>query len=237
MHIIVTTLAALLMLLPSLALARDLPSDLRALIENLQAHRRVALGYLRTHNGDLAAVEVERLRDKLADNRRALSALTLADTALAAALSQGMDAIAESLKAADNGDLERARVFLQAASGPLDAWRKANNVRMFADCIGEISAAYEPLDGFRVTSPALSEPGMGERVVAAASRVVAALDRCETEAADELRGEPAFRRLFDGMRASLQQMPEAVRTRDAALLHRLLIEQLSFEQLLAFRFG
>ena len=91
MHIIVTTLAALLMLLPSLALARDLPSDLRALIENLQAHRRVALGYLRTQNGDLAAVEVERLRDKLADNRRALSYLTLADTALAAALSQGID--------------------------------------------------------------------------------------------------------------------------------------------------
>jgi hypothetical protein len=39
------------------------------------------------------------------------------------------------------------------------------------------------------------------------------------------------------MLASLRQMPEAVRTRDGAQLHRLLIEQRSFERLLSFRFG
>ena len=237
MHIAVTVLSVLLTLLPGYAPARDLPGELRVLIEDFHAHRRVALGYLRTQNGDLAAVEIERLRDKLANDRRALSDLTLADTGLTSALAQGANAIAESLAAADSGDLERARILLQGASTPLDVWRKANDVRMFADCIGEISVAYEPLDGFRVSSPALSEPGVDERVFAAADRVIAALDRCEKEATEGLRGEPEFRRLFDGMRASLKQMPEAIRARDGALLHRLLIEQRSFEQLMAFRFG
>src|SRR5690349_18111402 len=119
MHIVVTVLLALL-LLPGLAAATELPADLRVLIENLQARRRVALGYLRTQNGDLAAVEIERLRDRLTDDRRALSASTLADAALASALSQGAAAVADSLKAADSGDLERARGLLQGASGPLD---------------------------------------------------------------------------------------------------------------------
>jgi hypothetical protein len=233
----VARLATLLVLLPGAVLARDLTPDLRVLIENFQAHRRVALGYLRTQNGDLAAVEIERLRDGMANDRRALSAATLADPALAAALSQTAASIAESLNAADRGDLDRAQLVLQGSSGPLDAWRKTNNVRMFADCIVEISTAYQAVDAFRVNSPALTEPGIGERIIAATDQAVAALDRCEKEAADGLRREPEFRRLFDGMRASLKQMPEAVRTRDGALLHRLLIEQKSFEQLLAFRFG
>ncbi|MBX9841598.1 MAG: hypothetical protein K2Z80_07315 [Xanthobacteraceae bacterium] len=197
----------------------------------------MALGYLRTQNPDLAAVEIERLRDRFADDRRALSASTLADAELASALSRGAAAVADSLKAADDGDLERARSLLQSASGPLDAWRNANRIRMFSDCIAEISVAYEPLDGFRGRAPELSTAGAGERAVDAAGRVLAALDRCESEAAEDMRREPEFRRLFDGMRASLQQVPAAVRARDGAWLYRLLIEQRSFEQLLAFRFG
>jgi hypothetical protein len=237
MHKIVTSIAALLVLGSGLAPARDLPADLRVLIEDFQAHRRVALGYLRTQNGDLAAVEIERLRDKLAGDHRALSPATLADAAAAAAVSESAAAVAESLKAADSGDLDRARTLLQGAGASLDAWRRANGVRMFSDCIAEISAAYEPLDFFRVNSPELSQPGMVERIVGASGRAMAALDRCDREAAEDVRREPEFRRLFDGMRASLQQVPDAVAARDGAMLHRLLIEQRSFEQLLAFRFG
>jgi hypothetical protein len=39
------------------------------------------------------------------------------------------------------------------------------------------------------------------------------------------------------MIGSLQQVSQAVRQRDSAYLHRLLIEQRSFERLLAFRYG
>jgi hypothetical protein len=39
------------------------------------------------------------------------------------------------------------------------------------------------------------------------------------------------------MTASLRQMPQALASRDGAYLHRLLIEQRSFERLLVFRYG
>lgn len=219
------------------AQARDLPPDLRVLIEGFQAHRRVAVGYLRTQNGDLGAVEIERLRDRWTAGRRALAAATVADPALAAALGRTEALVADSLKAIDAGDIERSRALLQDAGNPLDAWRKANGIRLFSDCIAEISAAYDRLDGDRRQTPELADTAAGARVLAATDGTIAALDRCDKEATGDLRREPEFRRLFDGMRASLRQMPEAVRARDGALLHRLLIEQRSYEQLLSFRFG
>lgn len=219
------------------AQARDLPPDLRALIEGFQAYRRVAVGYLRTQNGDLGAVEIERLRDRWTAGRRALSASATADPSLTAALAQTEALVADSLKAVDAGDVDRSRTLLQDAGRPLDAWRQANGIRLFSDCIAEIGVAFNRLDGDRRQTPDLGDAATGARVVVAVDGTIAALDRCETEAADNMRKEPEFRRLFDGMRASLRQMPDAVRARDGALLHRLLIEQRSFEQLLSFRFG
>ena len=88
MRVTMVLLAGLQVLLCCAAVARDLPSDLRALIEGFQAHRRVAIGYLRTQNVDLGAVEIERLRDRWAADRGKLSATTLADRALSAALAR-----------------------------------------------------------------------------------------------------------------------------------------------------
>ncbi len=44
------------------ARADDL-SDFNAAVESASAHNRVAIGYLRTGNVDLASLEIERLRD------------------------------------------------------------------------------------------------------------------------------------------------------------------------------
>jgi hypothetical protein len=219
------------------ALARDLPPDLRPLIEEFQAHRRVAVGYLRTQNGDLGAVEIERLRDRWVADRHALSAATAADAALSAAMARTEALVAGSLTAIDAGNIERAWTLLDSAAKPLDAWRKANGIRLFSDCISEIVAAYDRLDPDRLTTPDLADAGIGARIAADAGNVAAALDRCDREAAEPMRQDPAFRRLFDGMRASLRQMPDAIASRDGALLHRLLIEQRSFEELLSFRYG
>jgi hypothetical protein len=52
-----------------------------------------------------------------------------------------------------------------------------------------------------------------------------------------VRKAPEFRRLVDGAQASLAQVPKAVETRDSNLLHRLLIELRSLDNLLAFRYG
>jgi hypothetical protein len=232
-----TLVAALTALLCVGALARALPPDLRPLIEGFQAHRRVAIGYLRTQNGDLGAAEIERLQQRWSADRRKLTPQTIADGALSTALARTETTVADSLKAADGGDIDRARTLLEDAASPLDAWRKANGIRLFSDCIADITVTYERLDVYRLKRPDLADGSTAANIVTASNGTISALDRCDREAPDVLRREPEFRRLFDGMLASLRQMPEAVRTRDGARLHRLLIEQRSFERLLSFRFG
>ena len=237
MRLTVAILAVLQALPCTAALSGELSPDLRRLIEHFQAHRRVAVGYLRTHNGDLGAVEIERLRDGLIADSGRIAPAALADLPLAIALARAEALIAGALKAIDRGDIERSRALLEESGKPIDAWREANGIRLFSDCIAEITAAYEPLDRHRLKPPDLTDAAIGRRIVVAANGVMAVLDRCEREASAAMRQEPEFRRLFDGMRGSLGQMPGAVTARDGALLYRLLGEQRSFEQLLSFRFG
>lgn len=235
MRFITSLFIAMSVLFCSTALAGDLPPDLRTLMDNFQALRRVAVGYLRTQNGDLGAVEIERLRDRLAADRGKLA--PSGDMTLMIAVARTESLVAVSLKAADEGDIDRARAMLEEAAKPLAIWRRDNGIRLFSDCIAEIAAAYDQLDGDRARTPNLADMVTGRRIAAAAQSIVAALDRCEGEAGDSLRREAEFRRLFDGMRASLTQVPDAISSRDEGLLHRLLIEQRSFEELLLFRFG
>ena len=49
--------------------------------------------------------------------------------------------------------------------------------------------------------------------------------------ATTVRAAPEFRRLVDGAKASLLLIPKAIATRDADLLHRVLIELRSFDNL------
>src|SRR5215468_12768507 len=51
-----------LLLICSVARADDL-ADFNAAVESVSAHNRVAIGYLRTGNTDLASLEIDRLRD------------------------------------------------------------------------------------------------------------------------------------------------------------------------------
>lgn len=235
MRFVMALLAAMSILGGSAAVARDLPPDLRSLIENFQSLRRVAAGYLRTQNGDLGAVEIERLRDRLIADRDKLA--PSGDMTLMIAVARTESLVAVALKAVDDGDIDRARAMLDEAAKPLAIWRRDNGIRLFSDCIAEIATAYDRLDGDRAGTPNLDDTATGRRIAAAAQGIVAALDRCEEEASDNLRREAEFRRLFDGMRASLAQIPAAITLRDEGLLHRLLIEQRSFEELLLFRFG
>ena len=218
------------------ALASDVAPELRALIEDFQAHRRVAVGYLRTDNADLGAFEVERLRDRWIANVKKIPPALLRED-LKAAIAQTETALHRSLQAADNGDLEQASVALERADERLTAWRRANGMRLFSDCIAETSAVYERLDPHRPSASNLSDPALASAVVAAASATQAALARCDREAPAGIRSEPEFRRLIDGMTASLRQVPDAVTRNDDAYLHRLLIEQRAFMRLLSFRYG
>jgi len=112
------------------ALASEAPSQLHALMEGLHAHRRVAMGYLRTHNVDLAMLELERLWERWQRERRGVPVGS--DRVLEAALVETETTVRQALAAAQGGDAEKARLLLERASAPLAAWRRAHGVRLFA---------------------------------------------------------------------------------------------------------
>jgi hypothetical protein len=231
------TLVALQVLLCAAVQAAELPSELRPLFDGFTANRRVALGYVRSQNGDLSAVAIERLRERLLADRGRLSPATLADAELAAALTRTEGFIDDGLKLVEIGRFDRATRFLNYAAEPLALWRRSKRIRLFSDCIAEISKAWEALEPYRRTEPSLADGVAVSRIVFHANLVASAVGRCDREADEKLRAEPEFRRLIDGMLSSLKQVPDAVAAHDSAWLHRLLIEQRSFEQLLTFRFG
>jgi hypothetical protein len=224
-----------LLMASTAGLASDQSSEIRAVIERMQAHRRVAVEYLRTGNIDLAAIELERLRDQFDSDRRGLENVQ-SDPALTAALALARDRIELSLKLVEE-DADNARATVENATHDLDQWRQGRGLRLFSDCIHEASQAYAAVDAHRTTPPDLREPRIGEQVRQAAADAEKGLRRCDAEASPELRAEPEFRRLVDGMLASLRRVSEAVERQDGGFLHRLLIEQRSFERLLVFRFG
>jgi hypothetical protein len=217
--------------------ANELSLELRGLIESFSAHRRAAIGYLRTENFDLGAIEIERLHDQWMRDRRRLTPDVAKDRSLSKALADTEAAIGGSFDAVQKGDLARAQTLLQQAAMPLKDWRRAKGIRLFSDCVGEAGAAYEQLDVHRVRAPNLASVTTGEGIVSAAAGVADAFKRCDSEAPQKIRDDPEFRRLIEGMIFSLNQMPNAVQRKDGGALHRLLIEQRAFERLLAFRFG
>jgi hypothetical protein len=83
----------------------------------------------------------------------------------------------------------------------------------------------------------LSSAALKSAITKAAADTEAALSRCDREAGPATRNDADFRRLIDGFLNSLKQVPDALRQNDANYFYRLIIEQRSFERLLAFRFG
>jgi hypothetical protein len=205
-------------------------------MEQVQAHRRVALGYLQTGNADLALVEMERLRDRLKP-AEAGTPWAGPDPALSAALAGAGAKVEQGIEAAEGGDLDKAGALILEASAVLDAWRRNIGLPLFSDCIARASIAYEALDTYRRNRPDLSDPPVRRHIAEAAVATEEALAKCDAEAPPDVRTEPEFRRLMDGFTASLKLLGEAADSRDGDYLHRLLIEQRAFDRLLTFRFG
>src|SRR5260221_1664883 len=59
----VARIACFVVVLSGCAASADDLADFNAALESASSHNRVAIGYLRTGNADLAALEIERLRD------------------------------------------------------------------------------------------------------------------------------------------------------------------------------
>jgi hypothetical protein len=225
-------LVAALLAGPALADA----AGLRTALERVQDHRRVAAAYLRTGNVDMALIELEKLQAALAAlaPEPGLQGTGASSAGVLAAVRAGIET---SLLSAEKGELERASLRLDEAGRSLDGWRRDAGIALFSDCIAEIGGAYERLDRHRTTRPDLSDSAVRDGIREESVRTRRALDRCDSEAPGALRSEGEFRRLVDGFATSLDLVPDALAKQDADYLHRLLIEQRSFERLLAFRFG
>ena len=103
---------------------------------------------------------------------------------------------------------------------------------MLADCVRDANAAMDALMVYndRALDWTKSETRFG--IASKASIYGYALDRCDGMAGDALHKAPEFRRLVDGAKAGLALIPKAIATRDSDLLHRVLIELRSFDNLL-----
>jgi len=233
---------ALSFLIGAIAPARaDDLADFNVAIESASAHNRVAIGYLRTGNVDLAELEIDRLRESWRELTTRFAGKrpdAFDGNPLYATIWTGVSA---RLVAADlmlkSGRPEVASQSLAAIRSDLYELRKASHVVVLADCVRDANAGMDALMVYNDRALDFAKPATRSDLAAKAQSYGATLARCDGIAVDAVRKNPEFRRLIDGAQASLKLIPKAIAARDGDLLHRVLIELRSFDNLLAFRFG
>ena len=226
------TVAAILLALACMAPVRaDDLDDFNRAVEAAMSHHRVAAGYLRTGNVDLAALELEGLRAAWGKVSSLPRPAAFRDTEryTGTMLEIAAQLIGTKL-VLDLGRTDVARESLDKVRRQLSDLRRQNNVTVLADCVLDANIAMDALF-------AHDEKPDWDSVSAGAESYTGTLRRCDGMAAPGIRQHGDFRRLVDGALASLAQIPKAAETRDRDLLHRLLIELRSFDHLLAFRYG
>ncbi len=233
-----SAIAALAFLAGLTAASADDLSDFNAAVERASAHNRVAIGYLRTGNNELATLELERLREAWADVTHRKRPAQFKDVSQFTTV---MTDVSMQLVGADmmlkSGRAENAATALSGIRSELSQLRRKNGLAVLADCIIDSNAAAEALLRYDDRALNWNTPGIASDIAKKASAYGTVLDRCDGMAVPAIKQSPEFRRLVDGVKASLALIPKSIETRDADMLHRILIELRSFDNLLAFRFG
>lgn len=210
-------------------------------VERANGHFRTAAGYLRTQNIDAAAIEIESLIaawTKVSEKYGAAPPDALSqDPDFATSIKSVTDYANGALKEVDNNDPESARAILLNIRKTLNDLRRRNNLYVLADCIFEINQAMPALWRYRKSPPDLTVAEEGLQMVGAAAVYVDRVRRCKSIAPVQVRSSPEFSRLIDGAIESLSHIPRAAKTRDGALLLRVIRELKSIDTLLFFRFG
>ena len=222
--------ACLMLVLAGLAARAGDLADFNRAVEAAMSHHRAAAGYLRTENIDLAVLEIEGLREAWAKVSTLPRPVAFRDGERYTATM--LDIAARLIGATlvlNLGRTDVARESLDAIRKSLSDLRRRNGVTVLADCILDANVSMDALF-------AHDKNPDWDSVAAGTESYHATLQRCDGMAG-RIRDQAEFRRLIDGARASLAQVPKAVETRDRDLLHRLLIELRSFDHLLAFRYG
>ena len=216
-------------------------ADFNAAVEAVSAHNRVAIGYLRTGNADLASLEIDRLRDfwnRLNERFSGKRPNAFEGNALYGKLFTAVNArLVGAEIMLKTGRLDAASDALNSVRRDLYDLRKASGVVVLADCVRDANATMDALMIYNDRAIDWDKSEIRSGLAQKATSYEAFLDRCDGIASETVRTAPEFRRLVDGAKASLSLIPKAIATRDADLLHRVLIELRSFDNLLAFRYG
>ncbi|HZP79001.1 MAG TPA: hypothetical protein VFB45_22885 [Pseudolabrys sp.] len=229
-----------LVLVAGSAVAGDL-ADFNAAVETAASHNRVAAGYLRTGNVDLASVELDRFKDAwntLVERFAGKPPDAFAGNPLFASTLIGVRAriVAANLMI-DSRRPDSARDALTAVREDLSKLRRSSGIVLLADCVLDANKAMDTLFIFNDRKLDWAKPEIAFDIAAGAGIYGHELARCDRMASEDIKNNPEFRRLIDGALGSLRLVPKAVATHDADMLHRILIELRSFDNLLAFRFG
>lgn len=215
--------------------------DFNAAVEKAESHNRVAIGYLRTGNIDLASIELDRMRQAWAALQQRFGGKRPQAFAGSNHYVTAMTDIATRLIAADMmlkmGRAVQAQQSLEAIRNDLYDLRKSANVSVLADCVRDANQTMDALMSYDDRGRDWNDAAIRKDLAAKAAAYGALLDRCDSMADGPVRTAPEFRRLIDGAKASLTLIPKAIDTNDRDLLHRVLIELRSFDNLLAFRYG
>ena len=131
------------------ASAGDL-ADFNAAAEQVESHNRVAIGYLRTGNVDLASIELDRLRDAWGDiaasalpaNGRTFSPATR--ITLCCSPTSAMRLVTADMML-NSGHPEVARQALHAVRTDFYDLRRSAGVQVLADCIYDANTAMDAL--------------------------------------------------------------------------------------------
>jgi hypothetical protein len=216
-------------------------TDFNGAVESAAAHNRVALGYLRTGNVDLASVELADLHTAWINVVRLYGqnppAAFRTNPRYAATLHDVRFYITTATAMLSSGQFGAAREALETNRRLLHELRQTSGIEVLADCVIETNAAMVRFFAFDDGTPDLGNPGIAADVASKAAQLGAAAKRCDEVALPEVRASPEFRRLIDGIAASLAYVPTAISVRDADMLHRVIGELRAFDQLLTFRYG
>lgn len=221
---------------PGAARADDV-SEFNAAVEAAEAHNRVAIGYLRTGNADLASVEIDRLREAwgkvgtvrrpaVFDGKLYVGMLTDASMRLVTA-----DMLLNS------GRPDNARQSLEGIRTDLYNLRTSAGIVVLSDCILDSNKAAAAVIAYDTPDFDWSKPGIGPAIAEKAKAYTDMLNRCDGVASETVRKEPEFRRLIDDAKSELAKVAQAIEHRDTGQFRRIVSSLRSLDNLLAFRFG
>lgn len=218
------------------ARADDL-ADFNAAVEAAEAHNRVAIGYLRTGNGDLASIEIDRLRQAWG-KVGAVKRPAIFDTKLyVAMITDASMRLVTADMLLNAGRPDNARQALEAVRADLYDLRKSAGIVVLADCIRDSSKAAAAVIAYDTPDLDWSGPGIAPAIAEAATAYTDVLNRCDALASETVRTEPEFRRLIDDAKSELAKVSQAIAHRDTAQFRRIVSSLRAIDNLLAFRFG